>query len=192
MRTKLIFLITFLILMLQTGCLYAVRYDGPYHGKVVDEQTHEPIEGVVVLGWWMVHHFGLGGGYGSYHDAREAVTDKNGEFTIRGEGLRILSSLQPMDFLVYKAGHTYFQSSWDSLKIETRKDMIKWEGETPIVPIRKLTDEERKKSGSFPPTPPMEASLDKVKSMLNEINIETRYRGLEPIKIWRGEKTWGN
>ena len=86
------------ILLLQNGCLYAVRYDGPYHGKVVDELTREPIEGVVVLGSWWVYHFGLGGGYTTYHDAREAVTDKNGEFTINGEGLRILSRVCILSF----------------------------------------------------------------------------------------------
>jgi hypothetical protein len=100
MRTRYFLLFILIFLMLPTGCLYGVRYDGSYHGKVVDEQTREPIEGVVVLGSWWVYHFGLGGGYSTYHDAREAVTDKNGEFTIKGEGLRILSSLKPMSVLI--------------------------------------------------------------------------------------------
>jgi len=183
MHTKLIGSITSLLLLLlmQTGCLYAVRYDGPYHGKIVDETTREPIEGVVVLGWWMVHHFGLGGGYGEYYDAREAVTDKNGEFTIKGQGLRIMSSLQPMDFLVYKAGHTYFQSSWESLKIETRKDMIKWEDEMPSIPISKLADEERKKY-DIPGRGPYE-TLDKAKLMTIEVNKERIFRGYPPFKV---------
>jgi len=191
MKKNFYLLIALIILSLQTGCLYAVRHDGPYHGKVVDEQTREPIEGAVVLGWWNVHHFGLGGGYGTYHDAKEVLTDKNGEFTIPGQGLRILSSLEPMDFLIFKAGYTYYQSQWMSLKVDIhRKDLIKWEGEMPIIPIRKLTDEERTKSVSFPPAPPAEASLNKVRLMLMEMNKEATVRGLEPINIWRGEKIW--
>ena len=191
MRTKTYLLLAVTILILQTGCLYAVRYDGPYHGKVVDEQTREAIENAVVLGTWSVYHFDPGGGNSTYYDAREAVTDKNGEFTIPGLGLRILSSIKPMGFTVFKAGYSYFSSYWDSLKIETRKDMIKWEGEMPIIPIRKLTIEERRKSMTFPPSPPTEASLDKIKSMLKEVNKEASERGLEPIDIWRGDKIWG-
>jgi len=100
MKNKLYQLITILILVIQTGCLYGVRYDGPYRGKVVDEQTREPIEGVVVLGTWWVYHFSPAGGYSTYNDAREAVTDKNGEFEIPGKGLRIMSSLKPMHFII--------------------------------------------------------------------------------------------
>ena len=178
MRKKIHLLILFICLSLQTGCLYAVRYDGPYHGKVVDEQTSEPIEGAVVLGWWMVHHFCVGGGFGTYHDATEVVTDRNGEFTIPGQGLRILSNLKPMDFLIYKAGYTYFQSSWMSLKVEDRKDMIKWDGETPSIPIRKLTDEERKKYSL--PGRPHDAPLKRMFLMTQELNKEMIYKGLEP------------
>ena len=146
MRKKFYLLIALIILSLQAGCLYAVRHDGPYHGKVVDEQTREPIEGAVVLGWWRVYHFGLGGGYTTYHDSREAVTDKNGEFTIKGEGLRILSNLKPMGILVYKSGYTYIETQWDVLKIDTvHGEKVKWEGEMPLLPLRKLTDDERKK-----------------------------------------------
>lgn len=181
MKSKFYLVIIFSILLLQTGCLYALRYDGPYHGKVVDETTHEPIEGVVVLGWWMVHHFGLGGGYGEYYDAREVVTDKKGEFVIKGKGLRIMSSLQPMDFLIYKSGHTYFQSSWESLKIEARKEMVKWEGEIPTIPIRRLTDEERKNSFTKPTRPDMPGN--KMSIFTRELNKELIIRGLEPYKL---------
>jgi len=164
------------ILSLQIGCLYAIRYDGPYHGKVVDEQTREPIEGVVVLGSWWVYHFDVGGGHSTYHDAREVVTDKNGEFKIKGEGLRVFSSLKPMDFIIYKAGYTYFQGSWDTLTTGIyTKEVVKWEGETPIIPIRKLTDEERKKDirSLFLPS---EGDVPSV-LMRQEINKEHIFRG---------------
>jgi hypothetical protein len=179
MRKKFCLLIALIILSLQAGCLYAVRHDGPYHGKVVDEKTQEPIEGAVVLGTWWVYHFGLGGGSYTYHDAREAVTDKNGEFTIEGEGLRILSSLKPMSILVYKAGYTYIENHWDALKIDTiRGEKVKWEGEMPILPLRKLTDEERKKDwidGYF-----HEPSFYGAHSVLirQEINKARKFRGL--------------
>jgi len=179
MRKKTYLLIALVIISLQTGCLYGVRHDGPYHGKVVDEQTREPIEGAVVLGSWRVYHFGLGGGYTTYHDSREAVTDKNGEFTIKGEGLRILSNLQPMGIRVYKSGYTYIESHWDSLKIDAfYVKNIKWEGEMPLLPLRKLTDEERKRRGSlFIPTVGDNPSV----LMRQEINKEHVFRGMPAL-----------
>ncbi len=185
MKTKLTLLFAFIILLLQTGCLYAVRYDGPYRGKVVDEKTQEPIEGAVVLGSWWVYHFGLGGGFTTYHDAREAVTDKNGEFTIKGEGLRTFSSLKPMSILVYKSGYTYIETQWDSLKTDTfNGEKLKWEGEMPIFPLRKLTDEERKKdlNGSLIPSQRL-VPIEKCLLMIQEINKELIFRGHKPYKI---------
>jgi hypothetical protein len=179
MKTKVYLFFILLILMNQTGCLYAVRYDGPYHGKVVDEQTREPIEGVVVLGSWWVYHFDVGGGHSTYHDAREVVTDNNGDFVVKGEGLRILSSLQPMSFVIYKSGYTYFQGSWNTLKTGIYPSkVVTWEGDMPIIPIRKLTDEERKKYSL--PGRLQDAPWNKMLQMTQELNKERIYKGLEP------------
>ena len=41
-----------MIIISTFGCVYAVRYDGPYRGKVIDAETLGPLEGVVVLGVW--------------------------------------------------------------------------------------------------------------------------------------------
>lgn len=54
-------------------------YDGPYKGKVVELETGEPIEGVVVAARWLITTW--------VHtericDAKETVTDKNGEFKL--------------------------------------------------------------------------------------------------------------
>jgi hypothetical protein len=48
--------------------------DGPYRGKVVDLETGEPIEGAVVAAVWTLTH--------RFCDAKETVTDKNGEFIL--------------------------------------------------------------------------------------------------------------
>jgi len=190
-RIYLLILSVALLSIFSTGCLYAVRYDGTYHGRVVDQETREPIEGVVVLGTWSVYHFDPGGGSHTYYDAREAVTDKNGEFTILGEGLRILSSLEPMNFMIFKASYQYREYQWSTLKIDIpakEKEQTQWEGEIPIFPLRKLTNKERNLNTlTFPHTPPTEASLSKVKLMLREINKEAIARGVNPLDKWRGE-----
>ena len=163
------------VLLIQTGCLYFARYDGPYRGRVVEERTREPIEGVVVKGEWSVYHHGLAGGYTTFYDSREAVTDKDGEFLIPGQGLRIMTSIGPMEALIYKAGYTYYQAGWDTLKTGLfTKEEVKWEGDMPIFPIKKLTDHERKadRSSTTIPTP----GSGNAPLMTNEIDKEIKFR----------------
>jgi hypothetical protein len=91
-----------------------------------------------------------------------------------------MSNLEPMSVLIFKAGYTYESGSWASLKTGLySKDRIKWEGDKPIFPLKKLTMEERKKSETFPPYPPTEAPKEKIKLMMEEIYKERKERGLE-------------
>ncbi len=188
MKNKFNLLFILLVLSLQTGCVYVVRYDGTYSGRVVDADTREPIEGAVVLGTWYTETPTVAGAHDDYYDARETITDNKGEFSIKGQGLRIMSRLLPMSILIFKAGYSYESGSWDSLRTGSYiKDKIKWEGDKPIIPLKKLTMEERKKQGS-PPDPPDEASFEKVRLILKEINKDDIERGLRPREIWNGHK----
>jgi hypothetical protein len=132
---KSFWLFAVLIIFVQ-GCSYAIRYDGTYTGIVVDADTQEPIEGAVVLGTWYTVAHTVAGGVHSYYDARETVTDKSGEFSIPGMGLRFMSNLEPMNFLIFKSGYEYIGSAhWESLKVdELLSKKIKWEGNRPIIP----------------------------------------------------------
>jgi len=166
----------FLLTFITTGCFsYVARYDGTYRGKVIDADTGEPIEGVVVLGVWNKGFSTPGGIVHEFYDARETVTDKNGEFEISGMGLRIISNLEPVDVLIFKAGYEHIgYMQWESLKedILLRKK-IKWEGNKPIIPLKKLTMEERKKrligKESIPD--------NKQKLLIRELNKEKRELG---------------
>jgi hypothetical protein len=190
-KSVLIAFITVIAIMISLGCASAIRYDGPYEGRVIDAYTGEPIEGVVVLGVWNKEHITPGGAVSEYYDARETVTDKKGEFSIPGQGLLIASNVTPMNVLIFKAGYEYLQTTWLGLTVDgILKQKIKWEGKKAIIPLRKLTMEERKKAGTFPSTPPSKAPLDKVRLILKEINKEAIERGLETIDIWRGENVW--
>lgn len=54
-------------------------WDGPYKGKVVDLDTGTPIESAVVAGSWYLE---VMAGWPEFCDARETLTDKNGEFVL--------------------------------------------------------------------------------------------------------------
>ncbi|MDA8238769.1 MAG: hypothetical protein M0Z67_00180 [Nitrospiraceae bacterium] len=140
-----LFLVFFIVLT--SGCCYPLRHDGPYKGKVVDAETGQPIEGVVVLGVWFKVAATPAGGVSSYYDARETVTDRNGEFEIQGVGLKILSNVAPMNVLIFKSGYAYIGlGPWESLSLDGGLLMKKvaWEGDRAVIPLKKLTMEERK------------------------------------------------
>jgi len=181
-------LITIIVIIISLGCASAIRYDGPYEGKFINADTGEPIEGVVVLGKWSREHITPGGAVSEYYDARETVTDKNGEFSIPGQGLLIASNIAPMDVLIFKAGYEYLETTWLGLKVDgILRQKIKWEGDKAIIPLKKLTMEDRKKRGS-PPDPPTEAEFEKVRLLLIEINKDRVERGLPERHIWEGER----
>jgi hypothetical protein len=182
-RTGVILSFLLVIITFTLGCFYTVRYDGPYRGKVIDAETLEPLEGVVVLGVWYKEYPTPAGAVHKFYDAKETVTDKNGEFSILGLGLRIMTNVVPMHVMIFKAGYESEGGggSWDSLKtgyLASKK--IKWEGSKAIIPLRKLTMEERKKRGT-PSTPSIPE--DKMKQINKEINKERIEIGLKPIEL---------
>ncbi|MFZ3137176.1 MAG: carboxypeptidase-like regulatory domain-containing protein [Thermodesulfovibrionales bacterium] len=172
------------IFILLQGCTYAVRYDSDYRGRVIDADTGEPIEGMVVLGTWYNEYSGVAGAVHTFYDARETVTDKNGEFSIPGIGI---TNVTPMDILIFKTGYEYDSGSWEGLKKSSfYKKKIKWEGNKAIIPLRKLTMEERKKQlGNF--SPPGEAPKEKVILMLKEIEKDNK----ELAPHFKGRVPWG-
>lgn len=185
MRKILLILILTSLVLSVTSCygFAVIRKDGPYEGKVIDADTGGPIEGVVVLGEWGREHISPGGATHTFYDAKETITDKNGEFYIEGMGLKILSNVTPMDVLIFKAGYKYFGSPWESLKKSKyliAKKKIKWEGDKVIIPLKKLTMEERKKEG--PPSRPT-IPINKMTLLTREINKERIAIGLTPFGL---------
>ncbi len=135
------------VIITLAGCVSIARYDGPYEGRIIDAETRQPLEGVVVFGEWKVFHPNLAGGNYTYYDAAETLTDKNGEFRIPGKGVRVFSNLTEMYFLIFKAGYEAIHPvPWSGLKeymVTTRN--VRFEGSKAIIPLRKLTLEEMRK-----------------------------------------------
>jgi hypothetical protein len=55
------------------------NYRGPFNGRVVDQDTGQPIEGAVVFVEWHIKHMMVAE---SFFDAKEVLTDKDGHFFI--------------------------------------------------------------------------------------------------------------
>jgi len=81
MRTLAMIIALMCISLLAVGCSNAKTY-GPYHGKVVDAETKEAIEGAAVLVVFYTNEPGPAGSITRYSDALETLSDKNGAFRI--------------------------------------------------------------------------------------------------------------
>jgi hypothetical protein len=57
-------------------------WGGDYHGQVVDAETGKPIEGAVVVVEWHKKPRVAMGGISYFHNAREALTDADGKFSL--------------------------------------------------------------------------------------------------------------
>ena len=180
MRRIFLVLLSMFGFTLAAGCLQLAGYEGDYKGRVVDAETGQPIPGVVVLGVWYSKTPTPAGSTSHFHDAKETVTDGKGEFTIPGKGLKILSNVEPMNVLIFKAGYEHIgMGPWESLKYSRiLRDRIKWEGDRAIIPIKKLTIEERRKKG-VPSRPSMPG--EKMPLLTKEVNKERLEQGLPPL-----------
>lgn len=88
-----------------------------FHGKVIDADTLKPIEGAVVLAIWRKTRAVLITSTTDFKEAKEALTDKNGEWSITGpEGdedktipsllysIGVWKTLSP-EIIIYKPGY---------------------------------------------------------------------------------------
>jgi hypothetical protein len=163
-----ILIILSLLFQFISGCVSLVYYEGDYHGKVIDADTLQPIEGAVVLGVWWLEYGTVGGPVHEYYDAHETLTDRDGEFSIKGMGPRAVTHLGKMDIVIFKAGYEDIGlTTWDSLKTTNYyRDRIKWEGDKATILLKKLSLEERRNRLDPSPTG---VPMEKHKMLVEEI-----------------------
>lgn len=81
---------------------------GPWRAQIVDAETKQPLDGVIVLAVWWKRIRGLGGASQDYYDSEEVLTDQEGRFTIAP---RTFFSLNPLafftgpEFVFFKPGY---------------------------------------------------------------------------------------
>ncbi len=164
--------------LVSTGCVNYVRIDGPYEGKVIDAKTGQPIEGAVVFGEWSKAHPGAGGASHTYYDSREVLTDGNGEFSIPGLGLLVLTMIEEMDVIIFKAGYEQITPNpWSGLKNVWPKDKVIWQGDKATFRLKRLSMKERRKRHVSFPSCAVE-HRGKMRNLIRESNIEMREMGM--------------
>jgi len=197
MKKKTILIIGGIIGILIVGHIY-FTYLYVYQGKVTDADTKQPIEGVVVVASWREERPTPAGPTSRFKDVKETLTDKNGEWSIRGaRGERLgpstlLSyvtsfftgfmwgtySTERPEFIVFKPGYC----SWPKgFEIDACKEMMKsfvsiGGGET--VELPRLTVREDRLKAQRISFYTNKASEKKIINLLRLLNEEARHLGL--------------
>jgi hypothetical protein len=169
------------------GCA-PLRIDGPYKGQIINEQTSQPIEGVVVDATWHRVYPNVAGSSSTYYDTRETLTDKNGEFKIPGMGLLVFSFIDKANITIFKAGYDGVSAGWVALD---DNHLGQWRGKVTrddgklVIRLKRLSMKERRKQSG--PNMPLDAPASKLKLLMLESNKENIEIGLPKSTLYTVE-----
>jgi hypothetical protein len=182
-----VFIFTWLITMMPC----ASAKDRTFHGKVIDYDTREPIEGAVVVAYWDEGRATLAGQDTRLKDVKETLTDKNGEWSITGPKGKphdpnpIFSFLTGIhytrtpQFIIFKPEYC----SWpQGFFIEACKDKLNPGGNGEVaegkqIELPKLTAREDRLK-SLPGPVAGEGAWEKQREFIRLLNEESRKLGL--------------
>ncbi|TAK10128.1 hypothetical protein EPO44_00410 [bacterium] len=129
---------------------------GPWKAHVVDAETGKPLEGVVVLAYWIKYTSTAAGLAGpEFYDAEEVVTGPDGRFVIQGRWTFTLlpwTHIRGPELVIFKPGYGQwrFQGSKDwpddayEQDTRTKKAWEQFRGEGVVIELPLLkTREER-------------------------------------------------
>jgi hypothetical protein len=116
MKNKILLLIVLLIFFTLTAspCLagWLIFHEPKYKGRIIDAETKEPIEGVVIVAMYYVHPIisGPAGGSSRIIHIKETLTDERGAFVIPSYITLTSPNSFKVDteFIIYKPGYTSY------------------------------------------------------------------------------------
>ena len=167
---------------------------GPWRAQIVDGETKQLLEGVVVLAIWNERHGSVGGlAGGGYFASEEVLTGADGRFTIGVLKKRLLNPfaiLKGPEFYIFKPGYGrwHFQGDeeWPKLDLEEQDKRVEetWrrfnsaEGVVLELPPLKMRGA-RLKFIASPPTPGMDVPREQMRKLLKAIDDERVALGLD-------------
>jgi len=168
---------------MNSGCAIYHHYD-PYYGKIVDAETKQPLEGGVVLFYYVTYlYLSPGGPVTRYLDAQEVVSDKNGEFMIpalNAFAFRPLSTFREKPYInIFKPRYGCYPGVWSTSSLVPNAALHTDKYMT--VEMRELKDRsERIANTRCSPVSIPENSMKKFIEIMNSERIDL---GLQPTHV---------
>jgi hypothetical protein len=163
---------------------------GPWRGQVVDAETGQPLEGVVVLAIFVKRSPGLVHPRTDFHDVDELVTDAQGRFVIPGRSLKTANpfvSIEGPTLIMFKPsyGHYRFRGEreWQSLDAYHREQRYaeaqkRFAGAGAVFELPPLKTSEERRDAL--PSVPFEVPPARVPRLVEAIKQERAFLGLQP------------
>ena len=136
---------------------------GPWKAQIVDAEAGKPLEGVVVLAYWIKYEASVGGwAAGKYYDSEEVVTGPDGRFVIQSRWSYTIPGITKVsgpEWVIFKPGYGQWRlrpgtksfgegedAIIELLALKTREERLEflrsvtWSGVMPQESTRKLRD----------------------------------------------------
>lgn len=197
-------LIHIFVIFVATICFFSIlpkAHAKTFSGRVIDADTREPIEGAVVVVYWLeARRTPIGDLSSRPKDVKETLTDKNGEWSVTGPagGENTISSylalltgmyytMEP-EFIIFKPGYCCWP---EGFAIDACKGKLKSSGSGEIMEGKTLElprlRGERDRVRNIPGIAGGENALEKQKELIRLINEERKKHGLPEIYGTRSE-----
>ncbi|WP_224958170.1 hypothetical protein [Geomonas subterranea] len=145
LRKYILFVLTSLSLaLIISGCGTDLKYYGKFCGKVIDNETGYPIDGVVIVASWVTDNWTWPGySFTRPYKLKEVISDVDGTFCLYNQGLKLF----PRDpsIIIFKAGYSEVANVYyPNIKQNAKYlDKIVWNDKSAVIRLKKLTLEER-------------------------------------------------
>jgi hypothetical protein len=179
---------------------WASYHDGPWTAQIVDAETGQPLEGVIVVAFWVKLTPGPIHPGETFYDAIEVVSDVHGRVTVpplRRRSPDALSPIKGPEFCMFKGGYGEWRfqgaDQWLLRDAFVRDELNKqaWErfrGAGVIIELPRLTTrEERRRMLARVPTP-SRVPPELVPLLMDAKNQESVAVGLTPYGYPRRDK----
>ncbi len=150
---------------------------GPWRARVVDAETAQPLEGVVVLAYWQWYQPSLGGwAGGGFHAAEEVVTGADGRFRIRSRWsytIPLIVKVAGPEWVIFKPGY----GAW---RFQAPEDWKKFEdGREVVIELPPLKTKEQRLEFHDRLSWSHVIPRDKIPNLLKAWQMDRRFLGLE-------------
>jgi len=197
MKKTVLLVVSLIAIILISGGGHVIYADGPYHGKVIDRKTKQPIEGAAIVAVWWKQTPMIADSQTSYYDGQDTLTDKDGNFTIPGitrGSTNPLAKIQEPSFTIFKPEYTAYRNLvFKPRSVPRGIEVFETGGQVVYALGRLTTREERIRNMDgllpgvcFPDTKQFCVPEEKILNLRWLMNSERQSLGLNPTHAPKG------